>query len=79
MSGSACHTYFSTVLIRALLIRMHRYTIRYAFIDLEGETERREETERRGETERRQRGGGRHKNAFRKSGWSERVFMGKRI
>lgn len=34
--GSLCHTYFSTVLIRALLTRMQRYTIRNVFIDLQG-------------------------------------------
>lgn len=34
-SGDHCQAYFRTVLITALLIRMHRQTIRNAFIDLQ--------------------------------------------
>lgn len=36
LSGDHCQAYFRTVLMTALLIRMHRYTIRKAFIDLRG-------------------------------------------
>lgn len=34
-SGDHCQAYFRTVLITALLIKMHRYTTRKAFIDLQ--------------------------------------------
>lgn len=34
-SGDHCQAYFRTVLITALLIKMHKYTIRKAFIDLQ--------------------------------------------
>ncbi len=36
LSGDHCQAYFRTVLITALLMRMHRYTMRKAFIDLQG-------------------------------------------
>lgn len=36
-SGDHCQAYFRTVLITALLIKMHRYTTRKAFIDLQGD------------------------------------------
>lgn len=39
-SGDHCQAYFRTVLITALLIKMHRYTMRKAFIDLHRERER---------------------------------------
>lgn len=42
-SGDHCQAYLRTVLITALLIRMHRYTMRKAFMDLQGK--------RRGEDE----------------------------
>lgn len=35
-SGDHCQAYLRTVLITALLIRMHRYTMRKAFMDLRG-------------------------------------------
>lgn len=37
-SGDHCQAYFRTVLITALLIKMQRYTIRKAFIDLQRES-----------------------------------------
>ena len=37
-NGSLCHTYFRTVFISALLIRMQRYTMRNTFIDLKHRT-----------------------------------------
>lgn len=36
-SGDHCQAYLRTVLITALLIRMHRYTMRKPFIDLRGQ------------------------------------------
>lgn len=36
--GSLCHTYLRTVLMSALLMRMHRYTTRNMFIDLKHKT-----------------------------------------
>lgn len=35
-SGDHCQAYFRMVLMTALLIKMHRYTTRKAFIDLQG-------------------------------------------
>lgn len=37
-NGVLCHTYFRTVLTSALLMRMHRYTMRNVFIDLKRRT-----------------------------------------
>lgn len=37
-NGVLCHTYFRTVLTSALLMRMHRYTMRNVFIDLKRKT-----------------------------------------
>lgn len=41
-SGDHCQAYFRTVLITALLIRMNRYTMRKAFIDLQGQRNKQE-------------------------------------
>lgn len=44
-SGDHCQAYFRTVLITALLIRMNRYTMRKAFIDLQRTERNKQEME----------------------------------